>query len=56
MFVSRLVTFGTTNFYEAFRTKFNFQIRPNAVPSMPQGRDGRRTTLDDAQAHDAAES
>lgn len=44
----RLVTFGTTNFYEAFRTKFNFQIRPNAVPSMPPGPDGRRTTLDDA--------
>lgn len=44
----RLVTFGTTNFYEAFRSKFNFQIRPNAVPSMPPGRDGRRTTLDDA--------
>jgi NAD+ kinase len=43
----RLVTLGTTNFYEAFRTKFNFQIRPNAVPSMPPGRDGRRTTLDD---------
>ncbi len=37
----RLVTFGTTNFYEAFRTKFNFQIRPNAVPSLPAGRDGR---------------
>lgn len=43
----RLVTLGTTNFYEAFRTKFNFQIRPNAVPSMPPGPDGRRTTLDD---------
>ena len=34
----RLVTLGTTNFYEAFRTKFNFQIRPDAVPS----RAGRR--------------
>ena len=45
--VFRLVTFGTTNFYEAFRTKFNFQIRPNAVPSIPIGRDGRRTTADD---------
>lgn len=42
----RLVTFGTTNFYEAFRTKFNFQIRPNAVPSLPVGRDGRRANDD----------
>ena len=40
--IFRLITFGTTNFYEAFRTKFNFQIRPNAVPSLPIGRDGRR--------------
>jgi NAD+ kinase len=29
----RLVTLRTTNFYEAFRTKFNFRIRPDAVPS-----------------------
>lgn len=29
----RLVTLGTTDFYEAFRTKFNFQIRPDAVPT-----------------------
>ncbi len=29
----RLVTLSTTNFYEAFRTKFNFQIRPDAVPT-----------------------
>src|SRR3954454_181202 len=29
----RLVTLGNTNFYEAFRTKFNFRIRPEAVPS-----------------------
>lgn len=43
----RLITFGTTNFYEAFRTKFNFQIRPDAVPSIPLGIDGRRTTADD---------
>jgi NAD+ kinase len=34
----RLVTLGTTNFYEAFRTKFNFQIRPDAVPTrQPDG-------------------
>lgn len=39
----KLVTFGTTNFYEAFRTKFNFQIRPNAVPSLlPRGESRRR--------------
>jgi NAD+ kinase len=29
----RLVSFSTTNFYEAFRSKFNFRIRPDAVPS-----------------------
>ncbi len=29
----RLVTLDSTNFYEAFRTKFNFRIRPDAVPS-----------------------
>ena len=46
-YLFRLVTFGTTNFYEAFRTKFNFQIRPDAVPSIPIGSDGRRTTSDD---------
>lgn len=39
----KLVTFGTTNFYEAFRTKFNFQIRPNAVPSLPARPDGRHS-------------
>ena len=33
----RLVTFGSTNFYEAFRTKFNFRIRPDAVPSRQPG-------------------
>jgi NAD+ kinase len=32
----RLVTLGSTNFYEAFRTKFNFRIRPNAIPSRGQ--------------------
>ncbi len=30
----RLITLGTTNFYDAFRAKFNFQIRPNAIPTM----------------------
>lgn len=29
----RLVSFGSTNFYEAFRSKFNFRIRPDAVPT-----------------------
>jgi NAD+ kinase len=29
----RLITMGNTNFYDAFRTKFNFQIRPDAIPS-----------------------
>jgi NAD+ kinase len=31
----RLITLQSTNFYEAFRTKFNFRIRPDAVPSRP---------------------
>lgn len=30
--IFRLVSLGSTNFYEAFRTKFNFRIRPDAVP------------------------
>jgi NAD+ kinase len=34
----RLVTLETTDFYEAFRTKFNFQIRPDAVPPRRPGR------------------
>lgn len=38
----RLITLQTTNFYEAFRTKFNFRIRPDAVPSRP----APRTDLD----------
>ena len=29
----QLVMLKSTNFYEAFRTKFNFRIRPDAVPS-----------------------
>lgn len=32
----QLVTFGTTNFYDAVREKFNFQIRPDAVPTRLQ--------------------
>ena len=44
----RLVTLRTTNFYEAFRTKFNFRIRPDAVPSRRNslGGDGSGTSLD----------
>lgn len=30
----QLVTVGSTNFYDAVRTKFNFQIRPDAIPSL----------------------
>lgn len=33
----RLITLESTNFYEAFRTKFNFRIRPDAVPSRTNG-------------------
>jgi NAD+ kinase len=29
----RLVSLDQTNFYEAFRSKFNFRIRPDAVPT-----------------------
>lgn len=31
--IFRLISLGNTNFYEAFRTKFNFRIRPDAVPT-----------------------
>src|SRR3954468_3757512 len=33
----QLVTLESTNFYEAFRTKFNFRIRPDAIPSRDTG-------------------
>lgn len=29
----QLVTFGTTNFFDAIREKFNFQIRPDVAPT-----------------------
>jgi hypothetical protein len=29
----QLVKVGTISFYESVRTKFNFRIRPNAIPS-----------------------
>lgn len=34
----RLITLESTNFYEAFRTKFNFQIRPDAIPTRRPAR------------------
>ncbi len=33
----QLVKVGSTTFYEAVRTKFNFQIRPNVVPTRGRG-------------------
>lgn len=36
----RLISVRNTDFYEAFRTKFNFRIRPDAAPSrLPSDRD-----------------
>ncbi len=29
----RLISVGETDFYEAFRTKFNFRIRPDSEPT-----------------------
>jgi NAD+ kinase len=46
----RLVTLESTNFYEAFRTKFNFRIRPDAVPSR-----GVEHTLGDEATRRVAE-
>lgn len=40
----KLVTLKSTNFYEAFRTKFNFRIRPDAIPS----RDSREVSTRNA--------
>jgi NAD+ kinase len=36
----RLVSVSHTDFYEAFRTKFNFRIRPDAAPSRLPAFDG----------------
>lgn len=36
----RLISVGSTDFYQAFRTKFNFQIRPDAVPTRSSGTKG----------------
>jgi len=41
----RLVTLESMNFYDAFRTKFNYRVRPDAVPSrraMGEGATGGR--------------
>lgn len=46
----QLITLASTNFYEAFRTKFNFRIRPDAVPSRV---DGGRQTMARGSAPDA---
>jgi len=40
----RLVVLPGTNFYEAFRSKFNFQIRPEAQPSRGNDRTSRSGT------------
>jgi NAD+ kinase len=36
----RLITLDSMDFYEAFRTKFNFNIRPDAIPSRSKAFDG----------------
>ncbi len=38
-----LVVLEGMNFYEAFRSKFNFMIRPDAIPTRPQGSRASRT-------------
>ena len=52
----RLVTLESTNFYEAFRTKFNFRIRPDAIPSRANRVAGRtaRTPAGDAPSGERA--
>ena len=41
----KLVTLPTMNFYEAFRTKFNFRIRPDAVPTRYRRGDSSEARL-----------
>jgi NAD+ kinase len=36
----KLITPRGTNFYEAFRSKFNFRIRPDAVPTLRESNGG----------------
>jgi NAD+ kinase len=44
--VCRLIAVGETDFYAAFRTKFNFRIRPDLEPTrIPDSIGGSRTTL-----------
>lgn len=38
-----LVVLDGMNFYEAFRSKFNFMIRPNAIPTRPTRTSGPKT-------------
>ena len=45
----RLVVIGSTSFYDAVRTKFNFQIRPDAVPSRRVRL--AQTPLSDEESH-----
>lgn len=33
----RLITLDTTNFYQAFQSKFNYRIRPDAEPTLRDG-------------------
>lgn len=41
--VCRLISVGETDFYEAFRTKFNFRIRPELEPTrIPESIGGQR--------------
>ncbi len=42
----RLISVGETDFYEAFRTKFNFRIRPELEPlRVPESIDSQRNSL-----------
>ena len=47
----KLVTLESTNFYEAFRTKFNFRIRPDTIPSRE-----KRSTRTPVQSSAPSES
>jgi NAD+ kinase len=41
----RLISVGETDFYKAFRTKFNFRIRPDLEPTqIPDSIGARRST------------
>src|SRR3954454_12526831 len=51
----KLVTLDSTNLYEAFRTKFNFRIRPDAIPSRDTG-DSKNGLPAKALMHSTAEA